>query len=99
MLHAGNIQGPSRGWVMGRCYYFVTEVDGLWQISLREPAEWIAPVRYPTKDEAIAGASKLARAEWTATSRPTGVRVRHAAGEWSTIEVFGREPPAVFTPV
>jgi hypothetical protein len=83
---------------MVRGYYYVREIDGVWQISLHEPAEWVAPVRYDSKSEAVEGASKLARAEWTATTKPTGVRVRHGAGDWSTDATFGSEPPALFTP-
>jgi hypothetical protein len=82
-----------------RTYYFVAEMNGAWEICLREPQPWISPIQYGTRPEAVAGAIRLAHAEWTATRAPTGVRVRQAYGDWVDEALFGDEPPAIFTPI
>lgn len=84
----------------GRLYFMVSQDEaGHWRVSARDGATWTAPVQYASRGDAIEGAVRLARAEFTGTRRPTGVRVKLGPRNWATSHTFGHEAPALFTPV
>ena len=76
-----------------RLYFLVEPERDYWVVSTQEGGGWTAPIQYGGRREAIDGAVRLARAEFKATQRPTGVRVRLGPDNWADSHTFGHDSP------
>jgi hypothetical protein len=80
---------------MSRIYFYVVDVGGEWEVATRDDRRWAAPLRFRSRDDAIRCATRIARAEWSTSDCPTGVRVATTLGDWADERTFGRDPPEV----
>lgn len=78
---------------MSRLFFDVVAAGNVWHLLTRDGECTAVPVRYDSRERAVAGAIRLARAEWKSARRPTGVRVSLGAGAFHTMLVFGTEAP------
>jgi len=78
-----------------RLYYYVEDASSGWTLAIHEAPGWLAPIDYPTRDEAVAAALDLAHQDWETNGRPTGVRVRHRPGAGWEERTFGGDTGVV----
>lgn len=79
---------------MPRMYFDVVPAGPAWQLRANGGELEASPLRYATREQAVAGAIRLARAEWKSARRATGVRVCLAGGSFHTAVLFGEDEPA-----
>ena len=78
---------------MGRLYFYVVDVGcNEWEVRAHDAGPMVPPARHPTAEEAIAAATRFARAAWQAAQAPTGVRVQTLLGGWREERNFGYLP-------
>lgn len=73
---------------MARKYWYVVTGDNGW--TVRE--EGVAVHTFRTQAEAIAFATGAARSYHDRTSRPSGVKIQTAGGQWREERSYGDDP-------
>ena len=77
---------------MVRCWYYVVDNGGEWEIRTSEAENLTPRLRFADQDAAIEAACKMARDEWRTTLALTGVRVPISIGGWHDECTFGVDP-------